>query len=142
LGAYTNSSAFGTTTQTYNLGADANSTSSNVWIRIVALSPATGSGSRATFGIDDFSLSWAGNGASGARPFISGFAITNGQAQIDFTGSTNDVAGAFILQTAGQVSGPYADAGGGVIITQVNPGYFHAAAPLNGAQQFYRIKRP
>ena len=142
LGAYTNSSAFGTTTQTYNLGADANSTSSNVWIRIVALSPATGSGSRATFGIDDFSLSWAGNGASGARPFISGFAITNGHAQIDFTGNTNDAAGAFILQTAGQVSGPYADAGAGVIMTQVNPGNFHAAGPLNGAQQFYRIKRP
>jgi hypothetical protein len=142
LGACTNSNAFGSTTQTYNLGTNADSTSSNVWIRIVALSAATGSGSRATFGIDDFSLSWTGNGASGAPPFISGFAITNGQAQIDFTGSTNDGVSTFILQTAGQVSGPYTDAGTGATIKQINPGNFRAAAPLNGAQQFYRIKRP
>ena len=142
LGAYTNASAFGATTQTYNLGADANNTSSNVWIRIVALSAATGSGSRATFGIDDFSLSWAGNGASGTPLAISHFAITNGQAQIDFTGGSSDGVGAFVVLTADQISGPYTEIGAGVTITQVNPGNFHAAVPLKGAQQFYRIKRP
>jgi hypothetical protein len=142
LGTYSNLANFGPTTQAYNLGANANGASSNVWIRIVALSPATGSGSRATFGIDNFSLSWNSSGASGSPPAISHFAVTNGQAQIDFTGSSTDGVGAFLVLAADQISGPYKEIGAGVTITQLNPGSFHAAAPLKGPQQFYRIKRP
>jgi hypothetical protein len=133
---------FGPTTQIYNLGANASGASSNVWIRIVALSPATGSGSRATFGIDNFSLSWNSSGTPGSPPAISHFGVTNGQAQIDFTGSSTDGVGAFLVLTADQISGPYTVIGAGVTITQLNPGRFHAAAPLKGPQQFYRIKRP
>lgn len=142
LGTYSNSTSFGATPQTCNLGANANNASSNVWIRIVALTPATGSGSRATFGIDNFSLSWNHSGAPGSPPAISHFAVTNGQAQIDFTGSSTDGVGAFLVLTADQISGPYTPIGAGVTITQLNPGSFHAAAPLKGTQQFYRIKRP
>jgi hypothetical protein len=142
LGTYSNSANFGPTTQTYTLGANANGASSNVWIRIAALSPATGSGSRATFGIDNFSLSWNNSSLPGSPPAISHFGVTNGQAQIDFTGNTSDGVGAFVILGADQVSGPYTEIGTGVTITQMNSGNFHAAAPLKGQQQFYRIKRP
>ena len=140
LGAYTNSSAFGTTTQTYNLGADANNTSSNVWIRIVALSAATGSGSRATFGIDDFSLSWTMNGVLTTRPSITGLILTNGNVQIDFIGDTGDSPSAFGLQCVGRCSDTFGDMG--ATITQTSPGHFRAVSAMNGSQQFYRIKRP
>ncbi|HEV2434395.1 MAG TPA: hypothetical protein VG077_00195 [Verrucomicrobiae bacterium] len=142
LGDYSDPGVFGATTRTYNLGTNANNTSSNVWIRIAALSPASGSGTRDTFGIDNFSLSWNNRSAPGAPLAISHFAVANGQAQIDFTGSASDGVGAFVLQTADQVSGPYTEIGAGATITQVNPANFHAAAPLKGSRQFYRIKRP
>jgi hypothetical protein len=142
LGDYSDPGVFGATTRTYHLGADASGSTSNVWIRIAALSPAGGSGTRDTFGIDNFSLSWNSSSAAGAPPAISHFAVASGQAQIDFTGSANDGVGAFRLQTADQVSGPYTDAGAEVSMTQINPGHFHAAVPLKGSQQFYRIKRP
>jgi hypothetical protein len=142
LGTYSNATSFGATPQTNNLGANAGGASSNLWIRIAALSPATGSGSRATFGLDNFSLSWNSGGVPGVPPAISHFTITNGQAQIDFTGSSSDGVGAFLVLTADQISGPYTAIGAGATITQTNPGNFHAAAPLKGPQQFYRIKRP
>jgi hypothetical protein len=142
LGDYSDPDVFGAATRTYQLGADANGSSSNVWIRIAALSSASGSGTRDTFGIDNFSLSWNSSIATGTPPVISHFAITNGQAQIDFTGTAGDGVGAFIILGADQISGPYTAIGAGVSITQVNPGIFHAAAPLKGSQQYYRIKRP
>jgi hypothetical protein len=129
LGDYSDPGVFGATTRTYHLGADASGSTSNVWIRIAALSPAGGSGTRDTFGIDNFSLSWNSSSAAGAPPAISHFAVASGQAQIDFTGSANDGVGAFRLQTADQVSGPYTDAGAEVSMTQINPGHFHAAVP-------------
>jgi len=63
LGTYTDPGVFGATTQTYSLGTDANDQTNNVWIRIVALSAATGAGSCDTFGIDNFSLNYAGPSA-------------------------------------------------------------------------------
>ena len=60
LGTYSDPGVFGTTTQTYNLGTDADNQTSNVWIRVVALSASTGLGSRDTFGIDNFILNYAG----------------------------------------------------------------------------------
>ncbi len=140
LAAYTNSSVFGSTSQTCNLGADASGASSNVWIRIAALSAATGSGSRATFGIDKFSLSWEGSSTTIIVPSISGITLTNGNVQIDFTGDIADSPSAFTLQCAGQISGPFADTGS--TVTQTDSGKFHAVCTMNGSQQFYRIKRP
>jgi hypothetical protein len=141
LGDYSDPNVFGATTRTYHLGADASGSSSNVWIRIAALSSAGGSGTRDTFGIDNFILSWNSNVATGTPPVISHFGITNGLAQFDFTGNASEGVGAFIILGADQISGPYTEIGAGATITQVNPGIFHAAAPLKGPQQFYRIKR-
>jgi len=61
LGTYPDPGAFGTTTRTFSLGTDANNQSQNISIRIVALTASTGSsGSRDTFGIDNFILNYAG----------------------------------------------------------------------------------
>jgi len=140
LGTYTNATVFGATTQTYTLATNANNLSSNVWIRIAALSPATGSGSRATLGIDNFSLSWKTNGAPVAQPAITGIILTNGSVQIDFTGDAADGPSSFVLQCAGQCPGAYGDAS--ATITQIRPGTFRATCAMNGRQQLYRIKRP
>jgi hypothetical protein len=139
LGAYTNSTNFGAATQTYSLGTDANGSSSNVWIRIAALSAAIGGGTRATFGIDNFSLSWTTNGVLVVQPSIARIILTNGTVQIDFTGDTGDNPSAFALQCVGRCSDVFGDAG--ATITQTSPGHFRAVCAMNGSQQFYRIKR-
>lgn len=140
LGEYPDPGVFGAMTQTYNLGADADNSSANVWIRIAALSAATGSGSRDTFGIDNSSLSWEGNGVSIIAPSISGITLNGGNVQIDFTGDPGDSPSSFILQCAGQLSDAFGDTD--AAITQTGPGNFHAECAMNESQQFYRIKRP
>jgi hypothetical protein len=140
LGDYPDPSVFGATTLAYNLGTNASGSSSNVWIRIVALSPATGSGSRDTFGIDNFSLSWTTNRVLVAQPSITRIVLTNGNVQIDFTGDTGDSPSAFGLQCVGRCSDIFGDIG--ATITQTSPGHFRAVGAMNGSQQFYRIKRP
>lgn len=112
----------------------------NIWIRIVALSATTGSSSRDTFGIDNFSLSWEGNSVSPIRPSIGRIRLINGKAQIDFTGDTGDSPSSFTLQCASQMSDTFADTE--AAITQISPGNFHAECALSELQQFYRIKRP
>jgi hypothetical protein len=131
---------FSSTRQNYTLGPDA-SNQSNLWIRFVALSPATGSGSRDTFGIDNFSLSWTTNGMS-AKPVITGIMVGNGQVQVDFAAGSSDGPEVFFLQTALDACGPFSDAGAGAKIVQRNPGSFRATNSVTASQQFYRIRRP
>ncbi len=72
-------------------------------------------------------------------PQITGI-VTNGpNFTISFTGSTNDVASAFTLQSAAAVFGPYNDLT--AVASQVGPGQFQFSTPQNGAMQFFRIKR-
>ncbi|MCC3160297.1 choice-of-anchor J domain-containing protein [Hymenobacter sp. 15J16-1T3B] len=52
---------FGSNTVTASFGTALDNQTGPVWIRIVALTASTGSGSRPTSAIDDFSLSWQGN---------------------------------------------------------------------------------
>jgi hypothetical protein len=139
LGSYTNATNFGATTETYSLGPDASGSSSNVWIRIAALSGTTGSGSRVTFALDTFSLSWTTNAAFVTQPTIAGIILINGNVQIDFTGNIGDNPSAFKLQCIGRCSDIFSDTG--ATITQTSPGHFRAVYPMNGAQQYYRIKR-
>lgn len=54
----TTSNVFGSTPVTVNLPAIINNQNQKVWIRIVTLSGTTGSGSRASTGLDDVSLTW------------------------------------------------------------------------------------
>lgn len=59
LTTYSDPGAFGATTVTANLPAGVNGLADNLWIRIVALVASTGSSSRDSFGIDDFSLTFS-----------------------------------------------------------------------------------
>lgn len=71
LGTSSDPGVFGTINQSYSLGADANDQSQNVWIRITALSPSTGTtGNRDTFGIDNFVLSYEVSSAAAIPLFI------------------------------------------------------------------------
>jgi hypothetical protein len=65
LATYSDPGAFGATSlANLSLNADANDQAQNIWIRVVALSAATGSGSRDTFGIDNVSLAYSNVNAS------------------------------------------------------------------------------
>ncbi|AWA30058.1 hypothetical protein HYN48_08180 [Flavobacterium magnum] len=58
LGTYTDPGTFGSTTGNYSFGTALDNISGNVLIRIVALTASGGTGTRDTYGIDDFVLSW------------------------------------------------------------------------------------
>ena len=65
LATFNDPGVFGATpSANFTLNSDADDQSQNVWIRVVALTAATGSGSRDTFGIDNFSLSYSNVNAS------------------------------------------------------------------------------
>jgi hypothetical protein len=136
LATYNDPGAFGATHTNISFGTALDNQSSNVWIRVAALSASTGStGSRDTFGIDNFSLSW-----TSITPLtITSIVITNGNVQIDFTAAPDDVPAAFFLFGSPQAGGPYADAG--ATITSLGSGLFRAVSALNGPQQFYYVQR-
>jgi len=95
LGTYSDPGSIGTTNRSFTLGTDANNQTNNLWIRIVALSASTGSGSRDTFGIDNFSLSWTMNNLAAITPAITAMVVNGGNVQIDFTGGTDDAPPSF-----------------------------------------------
>jgi hypothetical protein len=92
-----------------------------------------------TFALDNFSISWTTNAVLVTQPTIVGIILTNGNVQIDFTGDIGDNPSAFKLQCVGRCSDIFGDTG--ATITQTSPGHFRAVYPMNGAQQYYRIKR-
>lgn len=59
---------FSNNTITANFGTALDNKTSNVWIRIVTLTPSTGGGNRASTAIDDFNLTWTGTGVSVVEP--------------------------------------------------------------------------
>ena len=63
LGTYSDPGVFGATTLTINTGLSLLSDQSSVWIRVVALTASTGSGSRDSFGIDNFTLNYSASGS-------------------------------------------------------------------------------
>ncbi|MER3497181.1 MAG: hypothetical protein C4308_00365 [Chitinophagaceae bacterium] len=54
----TNSGTFSNTVVTVNFGSTLNNINQPIWIRIVTLSPTTGSGNRPSTGIDDVRFTW------------------------------------------------------------------------------------
>ena len=140
LGTYDDPGSIGTTNRSFTLGADANNQTNNLWIRIIAMSASTGSGSRDTFGIDNFSLSWTINNPAVVTPVITAIVVNGGNVQVNFTGGTSDAPPSFLLLSSAQTGGTYADTG--AIITSPGSGLFQCACAVNGPQQFYRIERP
>jgi hypothetical protein len=74
-----------------------------------------------------------------ASPLLTKIQITGGNAVIDFTDNTADVAGQFVLQSAALVAGTYADVSS--TITALSAGHFRATVPVSGNVQFYRVRR-
>lgn len=103
LGTFADPGAFGSTTKSYSLGTNADNQSSNVWIRIAALSAATDSGSRDTFGIDNFILNYAGVAPANVPLFIK---TSGGNIVLTWSDSS------FALQAATAASGSYSNISG------------------------------
>jgi hypothetical protein len=139
LAVYTDPGVFGATYTNISLGTVLDNQGSNVWIRIIALSASTGSGSRDTFGVDNFSLSWTTNAAIAATPpVITSLVLTNGNAVIYFTGGPNDTASSFLLQSSADCCSPFCDTN--IVINQLGSTQFDAVCGATGPQQFYRVK--
>ena len=78
--------------------------------------------------------------ASTSRPNITGIRIVGTGLEISFTAEASDAASAFGLQAVGTVDGTFADVAA-TFTSGGTAGSFQAVRALNGAQQFYRIKR-
>jgi hypothetical protein len=120
------------------MGTALDNQGSNVWIRIIALSVSTGSGSRDTFGVDNISLSWTMNAVATVPPVITSLVLTNGNALIYFTGGPNDTASSFLLQSSADCCSPICDTN--IVINQLGSTQFDAVCGATDAQQFYRVK--
>ena len=140
LGTYSDPGSIGITNRSFRLGTDANNQANNLWIRITALSASTGSGSRDTIGIDNFSLSWTTNNLAVVMPAITAIVINGRNVQIDFTGRTDALPPSFLLLSSAQIGDAYADTG--AVITSPGSGLFRTACAVNGPQQFYRTEQP
>lgn len=138
LGTYSDPGIFGVTNRAFNLGTDANNQASNLCIRIVALAAASGTtGSRDTFGIDNFSLSWSLLPTN--PPVIRNLSTASGYVAIDFEGESCDSTNSFLLQATASLAGGFTNTD--ATISQTAPGRFQAVCGCGGAQQFYRLKR-
>ena len=74
-----------------------------------------------------------------ARPVITRLVMNVGNAEITFTGNAGDVVGQFVLQTASEVNGAYADTTS--TLSSLGSGAFKAVKAVGPANQFYRIRR-
>ncbi|CAG1006685.1 hypothetical protein ANAEL_03447 [Anaerolineales bacterium] len=83
VGTYNDPGAFGTTPFSFNFGSALDNVNGTIEIRVAALSPSTGSGTRDSFGIDNFALTWSA--AATPPPTITGVAPNTGPA----AGGTN-----------------------------------------------------
>ncbi|NCY23042.1 DUF1533 domain-containing protein, partial [bacterium] len=86
LGTYTDPGTWGSTTGSYSFGAAIDNLSGPVYIRVVALTVSSGTGTNDTYGIDDFVLSWT-NASASAPPTLSaaGSATVDGAFDVTFT---------------------------------------------------------
>ena len=72
---------------------------------------------------------------------ITGFALSGPNVVINFTSTDgDDTTASFTVQSAGVVTGPYANVSPAATITQLGTGAFQAVAAQNGSARFYRIK--
>ena len=125
LGTYTNAGAPGTIARPdYVLGPEVNDQTEVVTIRIAALEGSSGSGSRDTFGLDNFELSYEGAAVGSASLFI---APVGGDVVLTWGDP------AFSLQAGPAVGGPYTNVPGALSpYTNV----------VSGAQGYFRLLQP
>jgi endonuclease I len=104
----TGGSTFANTTVTVSFGNSLDDINQNVWIRITSLTAATGSGNRATTGIDDISLSYSvssGCTPPGTQASAASFAaVTDNSFTINWTAGSGSNSLA-VLKAGSAVSG-------------------------------------
>lgn len=76
IGTFSDPAVFGATPVIASAFGDALNNQASIWLRVVALTPSTGSGSRDTFAIDDFSIT------ATAVPEPGAFALLGGAAAL------------------------------------------------------------
>ncbi|MDQ6631565.1 MAG: hypothetical protein M3Y82_07380 [Verrucomicrobiota bacterium] len=82
------------------------------------------------------------NSQSSGPIMITSIRVIGGSVQIEFTGSPDDLASAFKLQSATTVVGPYLDdTSASIIAMPIGSGSFRATTLVNGSTRFYRIAR-
>ncbi|HSU54398.1 MAG TPA: hypothetical protein VLT36_10090, partial [Candidatus Dormibacteraeota bacterium] len=72
---------------------------------------------------------------------ITNSTVAAGNMTMVFTAGASDSTASFVVQRASTVTGSFADVSPAATIIQLSPGVFRAVTPLNGAIQFYRIRR-
>lgn len=98
-----------------DFGNSLDNNTQEMWIRIVALTGSTGTGTRATTQIDDFNLTWTG-GASA----VSNVAASNLPLTLLGNGITNDVKASFTAPENGAYTVTVTDLAGRMISTLEN----------------------
>lgn len=100
----TGGNTFSQSTINVNFGTALNNQTGPVWLRIVALNKTTGSGNRATTGIDDFNLTWTGAGGPNYRPVITGKTPANNATNVALT---DPVTVTFDRKVTGNAAGSF-----------------------------------
>jgi nitrogen fixation protein len=72
---------------------------------------------------------------------ITNTTVSGGNVTMVFSAGTSDTTASFVVQRASVVSGPYGDVSPAATISNPSSGVFQAVTPVNGANQFYRIRR-
>jgi hypothetical protein len=110
-------------TRTISFGNALDNQALPVWIRIVALDLSTGSGSRDTFGIDNFRLNYQASGS--VAPIPLGIQLIGTNTVLTWSNA------AFNLQAAPLINGGY---------TNVPGATSPHTNPIVGPQQYFRLK--
>ncbi len=115
--------AFGTTTRTVSLGAALDNQQQPVWLRVVTLDAAAGSGSRDTFGIDNFKLNF--ERLAGVSPVPLQLQLIGTNAVLTWTNSS------FGLQAAARLTG---------VFTNVPGATSPYTNPIADPERYFRLK--
>ena len=115
---------FGAMPRAISFGSALDDRAQAVWIRVVALDPAAGGGSRDTFGVDNFKLSF--EPATALSPIPLAIQLNGTNAILAWTNA------AFGLQSAPALDGSFTD---------VNGASSPYTNPISATQKYFRLKR-
>ncbi|MBM3864080.1 MAG: hypothetical protein FJ385_09085, partial [Verrucomicrobia bacterium] len=85
LGTYSDPAAFGSTNGSYSFGSAIDNQPGSIYLRVVALGAATGSGSRDSYAIDDVVLTWTNAAIDSTAPVVTSFSPANGSTGVAVT---------------------------------------------------------
>ncbi|MFO1477671.1 MAG: hypothetical protein U1F98_13590 [Verrucomicrobiota bacterium] len=104
VGTNGDAAVFGAVRRTFDFGAALNNQDQPVWIRLVSLTPSTGSGSRDTVGIDNVALTFGPSGV--VAPIPLALQKSGNNAVLSWSNP------AFVLQASPNAAGPFTNVPG------------------------------